>query len=136
YWADTGMFRKEFISVVTNTGMMTLKEVRPFTASKDPEVISEFELLRINEFDDLRLAKVAAEKYEVQFIDLQKARISDEVGSVMKKALMTKFRVVPVQKTPKSITLATYDPTVKNLLQDIRTAVRQPVDLILTTLSA
>jgi type IV pilus assembly protein PilB len=130
------VFRKEFISVVTNTGMMTLKELRPFTVDKDFDAISEFDLLKLENFDDVKFAKHCAEKHELQFIDLQNARIPDKLTGLIKKKVITKFRIIPVQKTDKSITLATFDPSIKNILPDLRNVLRQPVDLILTSMRA
>lgn len=38
------MFRKEFQDVITKTGMVPLKDLRPLLMDKDPNVISELGL--------------------------------------------------------------------------------------------
>ena len=45
------MIRKEFIDIVTNTGMATLKEMRRLSVTSDEE-INEFELLKIQYFNE------------------------------------------------------------------------------------
>ena len=49
------MIRKEFIDIVTNTGMATLKEMRRLSMGKDDEV-NEFELLQMPYFDENKFA--------------------------------------------------------------------------------
>ena len=47
------MLRKEFIDLVTATGLATLKEVRRFGLSKDDSHVSELELLQLAKFDEV-----------------------------------------------------------------------------------
>ena len=51
------MIRKEFIEIVTNTGMATLKEMRRLSMGRDDEV-NEFELLQMPYFDETKFAKI------------------------------------------------------------------------------
>ena len=46
------MFRKEFAEVITKTGMVPIKDLRPLLLDKDATVISELELLKFKFFDD------------------------------------------------------------------------------------
>jgi hypothetical protein len=66
------MIRKEFIDIVTNTGMATLKELRRLSMGKEDE-INEFELLAMPYFDENKFAKVCSERYSLTFIDLRNA---------------------------------------------------------------
>ena len=52
------MIRKEFIDIVTNTGMATLKEMRRLSMGRDDE-INEFELLQMPYFDENKFAKIS-----------------------------------------------------------------------------
>ena len=92
------MIRKEFIDVVTNTGMATLKELRRLSMGKDDEV-SEFELLRMPYFDENKFAKIVSEKYSMTFIDLRNAKVPPDTLSSLKKRLVVKYRAIPIQKT-------------------------------------
>ena len=48
------MFRKEFVDVITKTGMVPVKDLRPLVMDKDPLVISELGLLQFKFFDDTK----------------------------------------------------------------------------------
>ena len=109
------MIRKEFIDVVTNTGMATLKELRRLTLNKDPDKITELELLDIPHFDENKFAKVISEKYGLTFIDLKNAKVSKETIKTLKKRSVVKYRAIPIQITATKATIATFDPTVINL---------------------
>ena len=50
------MIRKEFIDIVTNTGMATLKELRRLSMGKEDE-INEFELLAMPYFDENKFSR-------------------------------------------------------------------------------
>ena len=45
------MFRKEFVDVITKTGMVPTKDLRPLIIDKDPLIISELQLLQFKFFD-------------------------------------------------------------------------------------
>ena len=70
------MFRKEFVDVITKTGMVPIKDLRPLVVDRDPKVITELALLDFKFFDDIRFAKQVAESYGLTYIDLSKAKIS------------------------------------------------------------
>ena len=69
------MVRKEFIDVVTSTGMATLKELRKLTLNKDEDYVAELELLDIAHFDENKFAKVVSEKFGITYIDLKNAKV-------------------------------------------------------------
>lgn len=130
------MFRKEFIEIVTDSGMVTLKDLRPITLDKNPTTISEFKLLEFDSFDDSLLAKKLSEKYGVTYIDLSKAQIPSDVLQMVKKINVIQYRVVPIQMTPNGLIIGTYDPTILSKKEEIRTALKRPVEIILTSVSA
>lgn len=130
------MIRKEFIDVVTNTGMATLKELRRLSMGRDDEV-SEFELLRMPYFDENKFAKLVSEKYSMTFIDLKNAKVpADTLGS-LKKRYVVKWRAIPIQKTATKVTLATFDPSVvAEGTKELSDHFKKNVEFILTNLSS
>lgn len=130
------MVRKEFIEVVTNTGMATLKELRRLTLNKDVDDISEFDLLDIPHFDENKFAKVISEKYGLTFIDLKNAKVSKETIKALKKKTVIKYRAIPIQITASKATIATFDPTVINAKHALGQDLKKPVEFILTNISS
>lgn len=130
------MIRKEFIEVVTNTGMATLKELKRLSMGRDDEV-SEFELLRMPYFDENKFAKIVSEKYTMTFIDLKNAKVPPDTLSSLKKRLVMKYRAIPIQKTNTKVTLATFDPTVPHeAVKELSEHFKKQVEFILTNLSS
>ena len=130
------MVRKEFLDVVTSTGMATLKELRRLTLNKDQDKISEFELLDIAHFDENKFAKVISEKFGLSFIDLKNAKVSKETIKSLKKRIVVKYRAIPIQITATKATIATFDPTVINTKQALGQELKKPVEFILTNISS
>ncbi len=130
------MFRKEFSEVISNTGMVPAKDLRPLLVDKSINEVSELELLKLGFFDDIKFAKVTAQKYGVTYMDLSRARIKERTIRLIKKSNAIKYRVVPVQKTSKSVSLAIYDPTVMENKTELQTLFQHPVEFILTSISA
>ncbi|MFP5491497.1 MAG: GspE/PulE family protein [Bacteriovoracia bacterium] len=130
------MIRKEFIEVVTNTGMATLKELRRLSSGKEDEV-SEFELLRMPYFDENKFAKIVSEKYSMTFIDLRNAKVPPETITTLKKRYVVKYRAIPIQKTVSKVTLATFDPTIPaEAAKELSDIFKKQVEFILTNLSS
>ncbi len=130
------MIRKEFIDIVTNTGMATLKELRRLSMGKDDE-INEFELLTMPYFDENKFAKICSEKYAITFIDLRNAKVPGETLSSLKKKQVIKWRAIPIQKTATKITLATFDPSVvKDGTKELSDHFKKQVEFILTNISS
>ena len=109
------MFRKEFADVIGKTGMIPVKDIRDLLLNKDPHTITEFNLLNFDFFDDIRFAKTLSEKFNLTFIDLSRAKINDNVISLVKKTDAIKYRCIPIQKTAKAVTLAIFDPSIEKL---------------------
>lgn len=130
------MIRKEFIEVVTNTGMATLKELRRLSMGKDDEV-NEFELLQMPYFDENKFAKICSEKYSMTFIDLRNAKVPADTISSLKKRLVIKYRAIPIQKTATKVTMATFDPTVAaEAIKELQDFFKKQVEFILTNISS
>ena len=92
------MFKKEFADVISKTGMVPLKDMRPLLLNKDPNAVSELELLNFSFFDDIRFAKQVSEKYALTFIDLSKAKINDKTIKILKRGSIIKFRAASCAK--------------------------------------
>lgn len=130
------MIRKEFIDIVTNTGMATLKELRRIAMGRDDEV-NEFELLAMPHFDENKFAKLCSEKYSLPFIDLKNAKVAPDTLSSLKKRLVLKYRSIPIQKTSTKITLATFDPSViQEASKELSDVFKKQVEFILTNISS
>lgn len=130
------MIRQEFIDLVTNTGMSTLKEMKRLSIGKEDE-ISEFELLAMPHFDENKFAKICSEKFNIPFIDLKNAKVPTDTLSSLKKRYVIKYRALPIQKTANKITLATFDPSiVESATKELSSVFKKQVDFILTNISA
>ena len=130
------MFKSEFADVISKTGMVPAKDLRPLMNNKDPKTISELELLELSFFDDVKFAKQVSEKYDIPYIDLMKAKVREQTLSLLKRNLMIKYRCIPIQKTAKAVSVAIYDPTVKNYHKELQTVFQHSVEYILTSISA
>ena len=130
------MFRKDFIEVITKTGMVPIKDLRPLIIEKDPLVISELGLLQFKFLDDIRFAKVLAENYSLTYIDLSKAKIPEKIFKIVKKSDIIKYRVIPIQKNAKAVSVAIFDPSLIKLQAELQTLFQYPVEFILTSLSS
>ncbi len=130
------MFRKEFADVITKTGMVPIKDLRPLVIDKDPGVISELGLLQFKFFDDVRFAKQIAESYNLTYIDLSKAKIPERIFKIIKKSDIIKHRVIPIQKNAKAVSIAVFDPSLIKEQALLTTVFQYPVEFILTNLSS
>lgn len=130
------MIRKEFIDIVTNTGMATLKELRRLAMGKEDE-INEFELLSMPYFDENKFAKICSERFSITFIELKNAKVPAETLSTLKKKYVIKWRAIPIQKTASKVTLATFDPSVvAEATRELTDVFKKQVEFILTNISS
>lgn len=130
------MFRKEFVEVITKTGMVPIKDLRPLIIDKDALVISELGLLQFKFFDDVKFAKQVSENYNLTYIDLSKAKIPDRIFKIVKKSDIIKYRAIPIQKNAKAVSIAIYDPSLTKLQAELQSLFQYPVEFILTSLSS
>jgi type IV pilus assembly protein PilB len=130
------MFRKEFVDVITKTGMVPLKDLRPLVLDKDELVISELGLLQFKFFDDVKFAKTVAENFGLTYIDLSKAKIPERTLKLIKKSDIIKYRVIPIQKNAKAVSIAVFDPSLTRAQAELQSLFQYPVEFILTNLSS
>lgn len=130
------MFRKEFADVISKTGMVPLKDLRPLLIDKDKDKISEFDLLEFPFFDDVKFTKQVAENHRLTYIDLAKASVPDKILKLIRRSDIIKNRVIPIQKTGKSVSLAIYDPSITSNQAELQTLFQHPVEFILTSITA
>jgi type IV pilus assembly protein PilB len=130
------MFRKEFVEVITKTGMVPIKDLRPLIIDKDSLVISELGLLQFKFFDDVKFAKQVADNYSLTYIDLSKAKIPERIFKIVKKSDIIKYRCIPIQKNAKAVSIAIYDPSLTKLQAELQSLFQYPVEFILTSLSS
>src|SRR5690606_38930729 len=130
------MIRQEFIDLVTNTGMATLKELKRLSLGKEDE-IAEFDLLGMPHFDENKFAKLCSEKFDIPFIDLKNAKVPTDTISSLKKRYILKYRALPIQRTANKVTIATFDPSVvEQGTKELSSIFKKQVDFILTNISA
>lgn len=130
------MFRKEFADIIGRTGMVPIKDLRPLLLDKDPNKITEVELLKFDFFDDTKFAKQLASNHKLTFIDLSRAKIKDQTLKLIKKSDVIKYRCLPVQKTGKAVSLAIYDPSIVDKKPELQSLFQHPVEFILTNIGA
>ena len=131
------MVREEFLKLLTDNGIATLKEVRRLSLSKDEDEISEFDLLQMAHFDENKFAKLMADKFKVTFIDLKNAKVNKDTIMSLRKRSITKYRAIPIQVTSSKVTVATFDPTViAGSAKIIGAELKRPVEFILTNISS
>ncbi len=131
------MVREEFLKLLTDNGIATLKEVRRLSLSKDEDEISEFDLLQMTHFDENKFAKLMADKFKVTFIDLKNAKVNKDTIMSLRKRSITKYRAIPIQVTSSKVTVATFDPTViAGSAKIIGAELKRPVEFILTNISS
>lgn len=131
------MVRQDFIKLLTDNGIATLKEVRSLSMNRDEDDVSEFDLLNLPHFDENKFAKLMAESFKVTFIDLKNAKVSKDTIKALRKKSIIKFRAIPIQITQAKVTLATFDPTViAGGARNLGAELKKPVEFILTNVSS
>jgi len=130
------MFRKEFEDVITNTGMVPLKDIRDFLNDRDELNVAEFGLLKLSYFNDTKFAKVISEKYKLTFIDLYNAKIPQATLELIKKKDVLKYRILPIQKKSGTVTVAVFDPSLQSIKPELQALFQANVEIILTNISS
>jgi len=130
------MFRKEFFDIILKTGLIPPKDLKSFIENKDPYAISEFELLKLDYFDDVKFAKSLANLYKIHYVDLSAVQVSQQVIQQIKKNDILKYRCLPVQKSANGITLTIFDPSVIEKKSELQILLQNPVNFLLTNLSS
>ncbi len=129
------MIRKQFVDIVSSTGMATTKELRSLSKNSDATSVTEFELLNFENFNDSLFAQKVAKKFNLNFIDLRQAKIPQEILTKLPKNKILRYRAIPIQKTSQKVILAIYDPTVSGSIEEIQMALKMKVEFVIVTLS-
>ncbi|TDJ08276.1 MAG: type II secretion system protein GspE [Deltaproteobacteria bacterium] len=130
------MFRKEFVEIISQTGMVPLSDLRPLLKDKNPADITELKLIDFSFFDDVKFAQQVAEKSKMTYMDLSDAKVEDNILQIIKKTDVIKFRALPIQRSGEGITFAVYDPSIMELKKELQTLVQQNVELVVTNMGA
>ena len=128
------MFRKEFSEVISKTGMVPLKDLRPLLLDKNPAEVSELKLLDFPFFDPIKFAKQVSETSKINYIDISGAKIEDKMLAIIKKTDIIKYRAIPIQRSAKGISFIIYDPSIEDIRKDLQMLVQNTVDFMLSTL--
>jgi type IV pilus assembly protein PilB len=83
--------------------------------------------------DEVQVAKALCRQFRLPFVDLSKARIAPAVVDLVPKKIVQDFGVVPVKVHEGKVILATDDPMVTFVADDIRFALNREVTFALTT---
>lgn len=130
------MFRKEFSEVISKTGMVPLKDLRPLLLDKNPAEVSELKLLDFPFFDPIKFAKQVSETSKINYIDISGAKIEDKMLAIIKKTDIIKYRAIPIQRSAKGISFIIYDPSIEDIRKDLQMLVQNTVDFILVDLGS
>lgn len=130
------MFRKEFSEVISKTGMVPLKDLRPLLLDKNPAEVSELKLLDFPFFDPIKFAKQVSETSKINYIDISGAKIEDKMLGLIKKTDIIKFRAIPIQRSAKGISFIIYDPSIEETKKELQMLVQANVDFMLVDLSS
>jgi len=130
------MFRKQFANVISKTGMIPVKDLRPYLLNKDPSVISELDLTELSFFDDIKFAKQISDNYKLVYLELSKAKIRPATLKLINRADVIKYRCIPIQKTAKSVTVAIFDPSIVQDKANIQALFQHSVDFIITNINS
>jgi len=130
------MFRKEFVDVISETGMVPVRDLRKISTDNDPNVVSELGLIKLSFFDDVKFAQQVAKEYDLKFSELLKVTIPDSRLALISKSNAVKFRSIPVQKSGKAVTVAIYDPTIATKKEEISRIFQHPVEFVVVPIGA
>ncbi len=130
------MFRQEFAEVISKTGMVPLKDLRPLLQDKSARTISEFGLLNYSFFDDVKFAQIIAQNYKIPYVNISEAKINEGVLKLLKRSQIIEHRVLPISKSVKATTVAIFDPSIIENQGEIRALFQGNVEFMLTNLSA
>ncbi len=131
------MVREEFLQLVSNTGMATIKDLRRISIeNKSNDRIGEFDLLTLQTFNEERFAQMMGEKYAIAYRDLSETVVNPEVLKKFRKKYVIRTRFVPIEDHGNKIVLATFDPLCLPMIKDCADLLGKPAEAVITTISA
>src|ERR1051326_1002720 len=86
--------------------------------------------------DEVQISKGLCRQFRLPFVDLSRSRIPQPVVDLVPKKIVQDFGVVPVKVHEGKLILATDDPLVTFVADDLRFALNREVTFALTTASA
>jgi type IV pilus assembly protein PilB len=115
--------------------MATFKDLqRVKSEAKRSETISEFSLLSIDDFDDVKFANLMSEKFNHTFVDIKSYVITDDLLAKLPKKFVEKFKLLPIKETDSSIVLASFDPYSEKLVKQCSDILGKECEFVLTNL--
>jgi type IV pilus assembly protein PilB len=82
---------------------------------------------------DEQLVQALAEQLNMQVISLEEATIAPEVLQEVTDSMAQLYRVIPVQATPETLTVATCDPQNLSMQDELRTFLGREIRLLIAT---
>ncbi|MDJ0973062.1 MAG: ATPase, T2SS/T4P/T4SS family [Planctomycetota bacterium] len=93
-------------------------------------------LLALNFIDEIQLTKALCRQFRLPFVDLSRARISEQVAALVPAQVVQDFGIVPVKLAEGKLILATDDPMVTFTQDDLRFVLNRELAFALTPPSA
>ena len=128
--------RKEFVDLITQMGMATLKDIRRLPPPSSADDLGEFAIPELEGFDEKKFAQTMSKKVGLTFIDLSRAKVPVSTLKSLKKKLVQQYRAIPIQTSESKVVVATFDPTVLFYRSKLGQELKRPVDYIITTITA
>ena len=129
------MLRKQFLEAVSSLGLATVTDLKVLSSKKDDNQLEEFNLLSIPTFDEKVFIQKSSEKYNLKTIDLSRENISEKILSLMSKKDILRFRAIPIRKTDQKIVCCSFDPSVRQQINELNGLLKKEVELVLVTIS-
>ena len=130
------MFRKQFVEVISSTGMLVANELRVITdKSKGNKNIGEFDLLAHPKFDEKLFAKKVSEKYNLNLLEINEDNLDAGVISLISKKQSIRFRAIPFKKEANKMFVCIFDPSVTREVDEIRRFFRKEIEFALVSIS-
>ncbi len=79
------------------------------------------------------LAKALANQYDLEFIDLEATPLSREASKLLPEKMARNFLLLPLELKNGQVILATYDPIILVRLDNLRTFIKEPIVLKVST---
>jgi type II secretory ATPase GspE/PulE/Tfp pilus assembly ATPase PilB-like protein len=92
-------------------------------------------LVEMNLISEITLAQVLARKFDIPFVDLDACALNPRAAAEVSRELIGKYRILPVDSSPKSLTVAISDPLALEAIDAFRFQAKRRIDEVLVTRS-
>jgi type IV pilus assembly protein PilB len=130
------MIRQGFLKILNRHSQVTAMDIQHLMADKDKDTITEFELLKIKEFNEIEFAKGAATAYGMSYMDLQKVKVSRQIINMLPKIQVNKYRAIPVQQKEGQIFFAIFDPSASEYSNELSRIFRSKISFLVTNITS